>query len=329
MSAYAPLFCNVNHKVWPINLINYDSNRWYGLPSYYVQQMFAQNQGTVYLPVNIEGAPLLTFYNKGGLGLGTVNNSAEFKDIKVLAPDGRVLFESDFSKNIDKWQKAGGEWSVKDGVLHQAALTGNSSVYFGDKSWADYTITLKGRKISGENGIQLFFRNQSKDDQMRWELGGNKNTEFVLDNGISRKSAPGNIETGRWYDIKLEVKGDVAKGYVDGKLVLEVSNPPVKTSGICVSAANDEQTGDIILKVVNAAPGAVKAEVNLAGAGSLTGRGKAIVLTSNDPLDENTLEQPTKVSPVSANFKFSGTSITRLFPGNSLTVLRLTTSSNK
>ena len=329
MSAYAPLYCNVNHRVWPINLINFDSNRWYGLPGYYVQQLFAQNQGTVYLPVNIQGAPLLSFYEKGGLGLGTLNNSAEFKDVKVLAPDGRVLFESDFSKSIDKWQKNGGDWSVKDGVLSQAAVTGNSFVYFGDKSWTDYTVTFKGRKISGENGIQLLFRNQSKDDQMRWELGGNKSTEFILDNGITRKSSPGSIETGRWYDVKLEVKGGTAKGYVDGKLVLEVSNPAAKTSSLSVSAAHDERSGDIILKVVNASPGSLKAGINLAGTANLTGNGKAIVLTSASPLDENTLEQPTKVSPVTTNFKFSGTSIARSLPGNSLTVLRLTTSSNK
>ncbi|MCU7552094.1 DUF1080 domain-containing protein [Chitinophagaceae bacterium LB-8] len=325
MSAYAPLFCNVNHKVWPINLINFDSYRWYGLPGYYVQQLFAQNQGTVSLPVNVEGAPLLTFYNKGGLGLGTANNSAEFKDLKVLASDGRVLFQSDFTKNIDDWQKAGGEWLVKDGVLRQSATGTNTSVFFGDKSWTDYTITFKGRKISGDNGILVYFRNQNKDDQMRWEIGGNKNTEFVLDNGFSRQSVPGSIEAGRWYDIKVEVKGGAAKGYLDGKLIQEISNPGIKTSSICVSATNDERSGDIILKVVNAAAGAVKTEINLSGAENLTGRGKSFILTSASPLDENTMEQPTKVSPKTENVKFSGTKIILSFPGNSLTILRLQT----
>lgn len=325
MSAYAPLFCNLNHKVWPINLINFDSDRWYGLPGYYVQQLFAGNQGTATLPVNVEGAPLLTFYDKGGLGLGTSNNSAEFKDLKVLASDGHVLFQSDFTKNIDDWQKTAGEWAVKDGVLRQSATATNTSVFFGNKSWADYTISFKGRKISGENGIQVFFRNQSKDDQMRWEIGGNKNTEFVLDNGGSRQSIPGNIEAGRWYDLKVEVKGGTAKGYLDGKLIQEISNPGLKTSSICVSAANDERSGDIILKVVNAAAGAVKTEIKLSGAEKLTGKGKAVVLTSASPLDENTLEQPTKVSPKTENVKFSGTTITRSFPGNSLTILRLGT----
>ena len=325
MSAYAPLFCNVNHKVWPINLINYDSYRWYGLPGYYVQTLFAQNQGTATLPVNIEGAPLLTFYDKGGLGFGTANNSAEFKDLKVVASDGRVLYQSDFTKNIDDWQKTAGEWVVKDGVLRQSATSTSSSAFFGDKSWTDYTVTFKGRKVSGENGIQLFFRNQNKDDQMRWEIGGNKNTEFVLDNGFGKQTTPGNIEAGRWYDIKVEVKGGTVKGYLDGKLIQEISNSGPNTNSISVSAAKDERSGDIILKVVNAAAETVKAEVNLSGAEKLTGKGKSVVLTSSSPLDENTLEQPTKVSPKTENVKFSGTTITRSFPGNSLTILRLET----
>ncbi|QSB26317.1 alpha-L-arabinofuranosidase C-terminal domain-containing protein [Flavobacterium sp. CLA17] len=325
MSAYAPLFCNVNHRAWPINLINFDSQHWYGLPGYYAQQLFAQNQGTVSLPVKVAGAPLLAFYEKGGLGFGTSNNSAEFKDLKVLASDGRVLFQSDFTKNIDDWQKTAGEWEVKDGVLRQSATTVNASVFFGDKSWTDYTVTFKGRKISGENGIQIYFRNQNKEDQMRWEIGCNKNTGFTLDNGFSKQIIPGSIETDRWYDIKVEVKGGTIKAYLDGKLIQEISTPNLKTNSICVSAANDELSGDIILKVVNAAPGNLKTEINLSGAEKLTGKGKAIVLTSATPLDENTMEQPTKVSPKTENVKFSGTTLTRSFPGNSLTILRLET----
>jgi alpha-L-arabinofuranosidase len=46
-------------------------------------------------------------------------------------------------------------------------------------------------------------------------------------------------------------------------------------------------------------------------------------------LDENTLEDPTKVSPKTEMVQFSGNLLTRSFPGNSLTVIRLTTSAGK
>jgi alpha-L-arabinofuranosidase len=54
MAAYAPLFCNANHKRWPVNLINFDSTRWFGIPSYYVQKLFSEHRGDVTLPTTVE-----------------------------------------------------------------------------------------------------------------------------------------------------------------------------------------------------------------------------------------------------------------------------------
>src|SRR5581483_2502737 len=45
MASYAPLFANVNYKKWNPDLIDFDSSRVYGLPSYYVQKMFSENRG--------------------------------------------------------------------------------------------------------------------------------------------------------------------------------------------------------------------------------------------------------------------------------------------
>src|SRR5208337_1314114 len=57
MASYAPLLVNLNHCAWNPDLINFDSSRWYGLPSYYVQKMFAENRGDVSLPTTVE-APM-------------------------------------------------------------------------------------------------------------------------------------------------------------------------------------------------------------------------------------------------------------------------------
>ena len=54
MASYAPLFANVNFKKWDPDLINFDSTRVYGLPSYYVQKMFSENRGDVVLPTSVE-----------------------------------------------------------------------------------------------------------------------------------------------------------------------------------------------------------------------------------------------------------------------------------
>lgn len=325
MGAYAPLFCNTNHKRWPINLINYDSHRWYGLPSYYVQQMFANNQGTVNLPVTIEGSPVMETPNATGrIGLGTWNNAAEFKDLKVINPKGKVLYQSNFSKNIDDWTKTGrGDWSVHDGVLLQSAIATGVTAYIGDKTWKDYTITLKARKISGENGFQIYFHNNGDNGRIRWDIGGYNNTTNEMNIGLKSESMKGSIEPGRWYDIKVEIVGNTVKGYLDGNLVQEVTASNLNTKNICASASYDDKSGDIILKVVNASDKSVSVQINLNGIKKLSGEGRIITLTSATPFDENTLEEPTKVTPKTKNIKFSGKSLKRLFPGNSLTIIRI------
>ena len=331
MGSYAPLLCNANHRTWPINLINFDSHRWYGLPSYYVQQMFANNQGTVTLPVNIEKTPTLKApFASGCIGLGTWMNAAEFKDVRVVSPDGRVLFQSDFSTNIDSWRKIGnGQWSVQDGVLKQSAIAPFVTAFVGDSTWTDYTVTLKARKLAGENGFQIYFRNLKSSDRIRWDLGGYGNSVHFLDVGVTSKSMKANIETGRWYDIKIEIRGSSVKGYLDGELVQEVGDSRTNVKSLCASAARDDKSGEVILKVVNASGEALETQIDLKGAGTLTGRGKATVLTSGSPLDENSLEEPTKVSPKTESVQLSGNVIKRSFPGNSLTVIRLETSAGK
>ena len=63
--------------------------------------MFANNQGTVSLPVKVDNAPTIEVpCSSGFIGLETWNNSAELKDLIVVSPNGKILFESDFSKKI-------------------------------------------------------------------------------------------------------------------------------------------------------------------------------------------------------------------------------------
>ena len=328
MAAYAPLFCHAKHKAWPVNLINFDNNRWFGIPSYYVQQMFATNQGTENLPVNIDYAPNVEMPRSSGcIGLGTWLNSAEFKDLEVTAPNGKVLFKPDFTKIDETWKNTpSSEWSATNGILKQSAISPNTTIYMGDTLWTDYTIKVKARKIEGENGFQIYFHNKNRGERTRWDLGGFTNSVNMLEVGLITESMPYQVEPGRWYDVKIELRGTSVKAYLDGKLIQEVSaDESLKVKGLCSSASRDDKTGDIILKIVNVTGKSVKTEIDLKGTDLLTGNGEAIVLTSASPFDENTLDEPTKVSPKSENFKFSGKKLTRSFPGNSLTVLRLTT----
>ena len=325
LGAYAPLLCNANHKAWPVNLINCDSYRWFGLPSYYVQQMFSNNQGTNVLPFTVENNPAIeTPVGMGCIGLGTWMNSAEFKEVIVTAPNGKVLLKPDFSKVDNNWRQTGkGEWSAKDGVLKQLAIQQNVTVFMGDSTWKDYTITLKARMTSGENGFQIYFHSKKNGERNRWDVGGWNNALYHLEMGMATVEMKGNVEMGRWYDVKIEIVGNNAKAYLDGKLIQKISDKTLAVKSLIMSAVTDSKSGDVILKIVNASAKAIKTQVDLKDAKNLTGTGTATVLTSASPLDENTLEEPKKVFPKTEEVKLIGTNFKRTFPGNSLTVIRL------
>src|ERR1039457_6866625 len=63
MSAYAPLFVNVNPggMQWPTDLIGYDALNSYGSPAYYAQKMFNNYHGDVILAVTAQGIPTRTW----------------------------------------------------------------------------------------------------------------------------------------------------------------------------------------------------------------------------------------------------------------------------
>jgi alpha-L-arabinofuranosidase len=328
MASYAPLLVNLNHRAWNPDLINFDSANWYGLPSYYVQKMFAENRGDVSLPTVVESPVAEPAATGGRIGVGTWNTAAEFKDIQVTAPDGKVLFTSDFSNGTQGWTLlgSGAKWQAQDGALRQTAEREFIRALAGDKTWTDYTLTLKARKISGAEGFLILFRINGNEDRTWWNIGGWNNTQDALESGGPVDAKPSHIETDRWYDIKVDVRGKHVKCWLDGQLVHDTDyDTGGKIDSLYAVAATDAATGDLIVKVVNANAQPLETAVNFSGAKKLTGAGTAIVLTSENATDENSLAEPTKVSPKTEAFRFSGPTLTRSFPGNSFTVLRLKT----
>jgi alpha-L-arabinofuranosidase len=198
MASYAPLLVNLNHRAWNPDLINFDSSGWYGLPSYYVQQMFSENRGDVVLPVKVN-TPLAQVAGKlaGMIGVGTWNTEAEFKDLHVTAPDGKILLASDFSNDSNGWKMLGdGHWSVKDGALQQSVEREFVRAIAGDKSWADYTLTLKARKIGGKEGFLILFHVANDEDRTWWNVGGWGNTQNAIEYGGTIDPKPGQSKPG-------------------------------------------------------------------------------------------------------------------------------------
>lgn len=320
MACYAPLFVHVKHRRWNPDLINFDNTRAYGLPSYYVQQMFARNPGTHVLPTAVSAVESTEPLPDGVLGVGTWNTQAEFKDLKVVR-DGRTIYQSDFGKGTKDWKFSGGKWEIVNGALRQTAGGENVRATLKGVTSAGCTYSLKARKLGGAEGFLVLFGPNEKDAKSWWNLGGWSNQRHAFElGGEACGDSPGRIDTNRWYDLTIEDAGGRLRCTLDGKLIHEIVPPTIKAA--FASATKDAKTGEIIVKVVNAAHQANEAVIDLKGVtnASVT---EALLLSSAHPMDENSLDEPLKVSPKPVTPAVDGGRVRQLMPGNSLLVIRL------
>jgi alpha-L-arabinofuranosidase len=84
----------------------------------------------------------------------------------------------------------------------------------------------------------------------------------------------------------------------------------------------DNETGEVIVKVVNSDAAPMSTRIRLDGAKGISKTGKAIVLSSASLKDDNSFEEPEKVSPVTRDVKGLSDDFTYTFDPYSLTILR-------
>jgi len=324
MASYAPLFANVNYKKWNPDLINFDSTRVYGLPSYHVQQMFSQNRGDLVLPTTVTAASE-NQPKSVGVGLGTWQTQAEYKDVTVT--DGeKTLLASDFGKGIDGWKPVRGQWAAKEGSLLQTTGETDCRILADPLKAGNYVLNLKARKLGGKEGFLIMFQVQDNNNWIWWNVGGWNNQQHGLERceagqkTMASAQVPGAIEIGRWYDIRIEVQQMHARCYLDGKLIHDVASGLLP---LHVVASRVRTSGEIIVKAVNSSAMAQDVEIDLRGVQSVEPTASVIELTSANGMDENSLAEPTKVAPVSRTIEKVSRNFHHTLPANSVTVMRL------
>ncbi len=160
----------------------------------------------------------------------------------VIANTTPAIFSDNFEDgDTAGWTTAAGSWAVtaEDGnqVLstsktQTALITANAGA-----AWTDYTYEAKVKVplINNEENAGLVFR--VKDDKNFYMYRMNaktkklelfKNVEGTMTAVADTPFAP----TKQWYTVKVIVKGNTVKGYVDGDLKTEWTNPATElTSG--------------------------------------------------------------------------------------------------
>lgn len=330
MAAYAPLLQRHEDRTWPVNLICFNGTDVYGIPSYYVQKLFSTNQPDWTVPVRYDESPIVLDPRQGTIGLGTWSTESEYKDIQVTH-NGQILYEWNPADGLKGWIAQRGTWSSEGGTIRQQSLDTDCTMLLGDESWENFTLTLKARKRSGKEGFLILFRAKDRENWYWWNIGGWGNTMHRMERSVTgSKDAPGegvsgSIETGRWYDIRITVEGDRIQCQLDGKLIHDERYKPISYQTVAVGAGYDEKHREWIMKVVNA--NAESVSQSIAFEGEFQGRKITVnrtVLTSASRLDENSFENPRKVSPKTESIGTVQPPFVMEFPAYSLTILRIT-----
>lgn len=303
MSSYAPLFVNVNDVDWPVNLINFDASKSFGRISYYTIKLFNDHRAdqnfvteTKVLPPAQKGALF-----SGSVGFATWDTESEYKDLQITQ-NGKVVYQSDFVNRLAEWKPVRGTWVVKDSAFAQTATGAQRFAWLKDKRFDTYTLKVKARKNSNAtNAFIIPFAVQDDNTMLRAHIGSYVNANAVFESVTggtnvsdltNQRRLPAPIETGKWYDITLEVGNDKVDCYLDGKLLLSYTEPDKLFS----IAGRDNRTGDIIVKVVNASAQACKATLQINGA-AVGNAADVFTLSAASPEAENSLEEPTKYIP--------------------------------
>lgn len=322
MASYAPLFENVNDRVWPTNLIWFDSHRVMGRSSYQVQKMYAENRPSFNVAASFE-QPVIPVKVKGQIALGGWNTDNEYKDLKVTLADGRTV-EADMTQG---WKAQEGNCCTGNGALK---VTGPGVMrwaqWTSSEQFGDCSISLKARKISGAEGFLIYFGMHDGKNGYVLNIGGwgNQTTAFQTINGNDMPQIPNNIpqnvETDRWYDIRIDVKGGKFTYFLDGKQMLTTTIEHIQRY---VVTGYDEKTGELIIKFVNATEDPFTTSINLKNVTSIKHKGQVVTLTSANPKDENTLDEPKKVFPQESTYNGFSKKFNYTFEPWSFTVLRI------
>ena len=139
------------------------------------------------------------------------------------------------------WQRGLGNWSVNGEVYRQGRMLADCRSFAPAADWTDYVYEVKARKTGGGEGFLILFRVQDKDHFYWWNVAGWGNSRHAVETrprGPLQDPKSGRIEIGRWYDIRIELKGDSIRCYLDGKLVHDIRDKTFPRGGIGLGSWN-------------------------------------------------------------------------------------------
>ncbi|WP_433371548.1 alpha-L-arabinofuranosidase C-terminal domain-containing protein [Actinoplanes sp. CA-142083] len=336
MASYAPLLANIDNVQWRPDMIWFDNDESWGSTSYQMQKLFMNNVGDRVVPSAVTGGKVVQPQPiTGRVGLSTWATAARYDDLKVTGTDGTVLFSDDFEDgNADGWSTLSnrGAWSVQDGAYVQTdtAATNTMVAAATDITATDYDITLKATKTAGAEGFLIPFGIKDSGTWYWWNLGGWNNTQGAIEKASGSADAkeqlltrPDTVVTGQTYNLTIQVRGTQVTLLRDGEVWGSFDDNKV-TEPFAQVVTHDKRTGELIVKVVNAADTPALTKIDLGGL--KVARTARMTVLAGDPGEQNT-RSAEPIQPVTSTVGGIGSSFTRVFPASSVTFLRIKESS--
>lgn len=340
MASYAPMFAKYGNVQWSAaNMIWFTNDDFVLTPNYYVQSLFSNNQGDYSLPTEVS----LTGIEKddkfhGGMAVGTWGTQAEYKDITIQS-DGDPAVE--IAPDSEDWIFGAGDWSVtEEGTLSQSSDITGAICYIDDydKNAGNTVISLKAKKNGGGEGFQVGVSVKDSLNYYRVNIGGWGNStakvQHIVDGvsvqsgNVAEQAYVGNvhINDGEWYDVRVEVSDYEIKGYVNDELVCSYIKPK-EYGPVYASSVYDEETNEVIVKVVNTLNSDVDIDIDLNGTKT---SGIETTVMSGDTALENSLDNKDAIKPVTGGIDFDAPAdmVKYTAKANSLNILRCSLDGN-
>ncbi|MFF7813377.1 alpha-L-arabinofuranosidase C-terminal domain-containing protein [Streptomyces sp. NPDC007945] len=327
LASYAPLLADVHANQWRPDMIWFDNNRSWGSTSYEVQKLFMNNTGDRVVPSRASTTPSVSGPITGAVGLSTWATSAAYDDVEVTAANGATLLKDDFSAGATRWTPAAGRgtWAVKDGAYAQTDEAAEDTlVTAGDPGWQDYDLKVRATKKSGKEGFLVAFGVRDTGNHYWWNLGGWGNTRSAVEKAVdggkqTLLEQPTTIETGRTYDIRVQVRGRQVTLYLDGQRWGSFTDDKAAEPFRQVVTRDK---GDLIVKVVNAQASAARTSIDL---GTSKVAPTARVTTLEGAPDAVNSADASPVRPRESILEGVGRTFTYTFPAHSVTFVRIKT----
>lgn len=311
MQSYAPFISNTDWHS-STNMLNLNTKTLYGRPTYYIQKLISENRIDSILKFT-SSSPAYRPIKSGLVGVGTNDTQSQFRDFVVTNSNGTVLFDGNSSQKSN--------WTISSGMTFASGLftqTGSGSQSAKTKTAfsGDYTITLKAMKTGGTNGFLVYFQTDNY-----WQVGGDSNkASKMLGPSINSMGYVSTvIQNNVWYDLKIEIKGDTAYGYLNGVLTNRAYYRPLQTLYVS-SGKNSNQ--DVVLKVINISGTDQSTHIQAPGI-LLNSECVTTTISSNDPTIKNTLNAPENVLPQTKTITNVSNDFNYTFPAYSVSVLIL------